>query len=190
MPVETPSLFAQVIRDHLELKERNSDLDPRMPIERYKSADPFENHPLFKTEEQARLEETMDGVDPDFVAHSAERPCPGPARRPRRPRRRPAPCTRCPQARSRTPASGPSIAHATSTGATICVRPSGATLRTVRCLAPLYSTAATSRRSSTKAGHFAPRATRRPAGAGSRSGGSSRSRARRAPTRASGRAPS
>src|SRR5712671_7662566 len=70
MPVETPSLFAQVIRDHLELKERNSDLDPRMPIERYKSADPFENHPLFKTEEQARLEETMDGVDPDFAAHS------------------------------------------------------------------------------------------------------------------------
>ena len=72
MPVETPSLFAQVIRDHLELKERNSDLDPRMPIERYKSADPFENHPLFKTEEQARLEETMDGVDSHFVAHSAD----------------------------------------------------------------------------------------------------------------------
>jgi hypothetical protein len=43
-----------------------------MPIERYKSADPFENHPLFKTEEQARLEETMDGVDPHFVAHSAD----------------------------------------------------------------------------------------------------------------------
>ena len=72
MPVETPSLFAQVIRDHLELKEQNSDLDRQMPIERYKSADPFENHPLFKTEEQARLEETMDGVDPDFVAHSAD----------------------------------------------------------------------------------------------------------------------
>jgi hypothetical protein len=63
MPVETPSLFAQVIRDHLELKERNSDL--QMPIDRYKSADPFENHPLFKTEEQARLEETMDGVEPE-----------------------------------------------------------------------------------------------------------------------------
>jgi hypothetical protein len=72
MPVETPSLFAQVIRDHLELKERNSDLDRQMPIDRYKSADPFENHPLFKTEEQARLEETMDGVDPDFAAHSAD----------------------------------------------------------------------------------------------------------------------
>ena len=72
MPVETPSLFAQVIRDHLDLKERNSDLDRQMPIDRYKSDDPFENHPLFKTEEQARLEETMDGVQPDLVAHSVE----------------------------------------------------------------------------------------------------------------------
>ena len=49
-----------------------------MPIDRYKSADPFENHPLFKTEEQARLEETMDGVDPDFVAQSADADLPWP----------------------------------------------------------------------------------------------------------------
>lgn len=67
MPVETPSYFAQVIKDHLELKERNSTLDGHMPIDRYKAADPFDNHPLFKTEEQARLEETMDG-EPAFVA--------------------------------------------------------------------------------------------------------------------------
>jgi hypothetical protein len=67
MPVETPSYFAQVIKDHLALKERNSSLDGRMPIDRYKADDPFENHPLFKTEEQARLEETMDG-QPAFVA--------------------------------------------------------------------------------------------------------------------------
>jgi hypothetical protein len=78
MPVETPSLFAQVIKDHLELKERNSDLDRQMPIDRYKSDDPFDNHPLFKTEEQARLEETMDGVQPDFVAHSVEATLPWP----------------------------------------------------------------------------------------------------------------
>ena len=78
MPVETPSLFAQVIKDHLELKERNSDLDRNMPIDRYRSDDPFENHPLFKTEEQARLEETMDGVEPDFVAHSVESTLPWP----------------------------------------------------------------------------------------------------------------
>ena len=61
MPVETPSIFAKVIQDHLELKRRNSLLEHEMPLNRYKSDDPFENHPLFKTEEQARLEETMDG---------------------------------------------------------------------------------------------------------------------------------
>jgi hypothetical protein len=64
MPVETPSLFARVIQDHLELKERNSRLEDSMPLTHYKSADPFDNHPLFKTEEQARLEETMDGTEP------------------------------------------------------------------------------------------------------------------------------
>ena len=61
MPVETPSLFAQVIQDHLALKQRNAELEPQMPLGRYKNEDPFDNHPLFKTEEQARLEETMDG---------------------------------------------------------------------------------------------------------------------------------
>lgn len=61
MPVETPSLFARVIQDHLELKRRNAELEPAMPIEGYRVEDPFDNHPLFKTEEQARLEETMDG---------------------------------------------------------------------------------------------------------------------------------
>src|SRR5437763_3176902 len=78
MPVETPSLFAQVIKDHLDLKERNSELDTKLPIDRYRSDDPFENHPLFKTEEQARMEETMDGVEPDFVAHSTESVLPWP----------------------------------------------------------------------------------------------------------------
>jgi hypothetical protein len=61
MPVATSTLFAQVIEDHLALKERNSMLESNMPIERYRTEDPFENHPLFKTEEQARLEETVDG---------------------------------------------------------------------------------------------------------------------------------
>jgi len=61
--VETSSLFAQVIQDHLELKQKNSELENELPLERYKSEDPFENHPLFKTEEQARIEETMDGEE-------------------------------------------------------------------------------------------------------------------------------
>jgi hypothetical protein len=62
MPVEAPSLFAQVIQEHLELKRRNAALEHEMPLERYMSEDPFENHPLFKTEEQARVEDTMDGI--------------------------------------------------------------------------------------------------------------------------------
>jgi hypothetical protein len=67
MSVESPSLFAKAIQEHLELKQRNATLDPQMPLHGYKSEDPFENHPLFKTEEQARIEETMDG-QPAVVA--------------------------------------------------------------------------------------------------------------------------
>src|ERR1044071_5034543 len=60
--VDSTSMFAQVIQEHLELKRRNAALEHEMPIEKYMSDDPFENHPLFKTEEQARVEDTMDGV--------------------------------------------------------------------------------------------------------------------------------
>lgn len=70
--MESSSLFAQVIQDHLELKERNSELESERPLDRYKSDDPFENHPLFKTEEQARLEETMDGEEPAVAPESLE----------------------------------------------------------------------------------------------------------------------
>jgi hypothetical protein len=62
MAVDAPSMFAQVIQDHLELKRRNAALEHEMPLERYLADDPFENHPLFKTEEQARVEDTMDGA--------------------------------------------------------------------------------------------------------------------------------
>ena len=57
-----------MIQDHLALKERNSELERSMPLGRYKVADPFHNHPLFKTEEQARLEDTLEGA---VVAHTA-----------------------------------------------------------------------------------------------------------------------
>ena len=77
MPVETPSLFAKVIQEHLELKQKNARLDPHMPIDQYKVEDPFDNHPLFKTEEQARLEETMDGVESPVAAESAALAWPG-----------------------------------------------------------------------------------------------------------------
>jgi hypothetical protein len=61
MPVETPSPFADVIQDHLELKRKNAELEGDMPIDSYRVEDPFVNHPLFKTEEQARIEDTLDG---------------------------------------------------------------------------------------------------------------------------------
>lgn len=74
--VDTTSMFAQVIQDHLELKRRNAALEHEMPLERYLNDDPFENHPLFKTEEQARIEETLDGEDAlpttEVVGHVAE----------------------------------------------------------------------------------------------------------------------
>ena len=77
MPVlETSSLFAQVIQEHLELKERNSRLEDSMPLGRYRSQDPFDNHPLFKSEEQARLEESSEG-EADFVAHAVTVSWPG-----------------------------------------------------------------------------------------------------------------
>jgi hypothetical protein len=77
MPVETPSLFTKVIQDHLELKERNARLEDLMPLGHYKSEDPFDNHPLFKTEEQARLEETMDGDEPAVDAEATVLAWPG-----------------------------------------------------------------------------------------------------------------
>ena len=72
MPVETPSIFSKIIEEHLELKRRNAELERDLPISRYANEDPFQNHPLFKTEEQARLEETMDGTEPAVDAIVAE----------------------------------------------------------------------------------------------------------------------
>jgi hypothetical protein len=71
METAEKSVFTQVIQDHLALKERNRPLEQSMPLERYKTRDPFENHPLFKTEEQARIEETMDGVDDEAAVLAA-----------------------------------------------------------------------------------------------------------------------
>jgi hypothetical protein len=73
MTVETPSIFASVIQDHLELKRRNAELEGDMPIEAYRIEDPFENHPLFKTEEQARIEDTLDGYQGAAPADQAAR---------------------------------------------------------------------------------------------------------------------
>ena len=63
------TLFTDVIQEHLRLKEQNAELERYMPIDRYKGVDPFENHPLFKTEEQARIEDTLDGAVSVSGAH-------------------------------------------------------------------------------------------------------------------------
>jgi hypothetical protein len=62
MSVDAETNFASAIQEHLDLKQRNADLGDDMPIDRYAVEDPFENHPLFKSEEQARLEETLETV--------------------------------------------------------------------------------------------------------------------------------
>ena len=64
MALDGSQSFAKVIEEHLELKRRNATLEGDMPIDRYRIDDPFENHPLFKSEEQARLEETLTGTEP------------------------------------------------------------------------------------------------------------------------------
>ena len=58
------SLFETVIEEHLELKRRNARLEPSMPLDRYVPEDPFQNHALFKTEHEARLEEQETGDHP------------------------------------------------------------------------------------------------------------------------------
>jgi hypothetical protein len=66
MSFEKDSTFARVIEEHLELKRKNTDLEREMPIDGYRVDDRFQNHPLFKTEEQARIEDTLSGVDPEL----------------------------------------------------------------------------------------------------------------------------
>ena len=66
--VDTGSLFAEAIREHLDLKARNAELDGDMPLDRYLNGDPLDNHPLFKSEEQARIEETLEGEVPAVEA--------------------------------------------------------------------------------------------------------------------------
>ncbi len=68
MTVEGSVSFAKVIEEHLELKRRNATLDSEMPLDRYKVEDPFGNHPLFKSEEQARIEETLTGTQPMVIS--------------------------------------------------------------------------------------------------------------------------
>ena len=71
------SPLSRAIQDHLDLKQRNAALGEEMPITRYEVEDPFENHPLFKSEEQARLEETLETVPEPVGVASGALPWPG-----------------------------------------------------------------------------------------------------------------
>lgn len=73
MSIDTDTSFSRAIEEHLSLKQRNAGLDDDLPIDRYAIEDPFENHPLFKSEEQARLEETMETA-PDHAVPAAAAP--------------------------------------------------------------------------------------------------------------------
>ena len=75
--VDTGSLFAEAIREHLDLKARNAELDGDMPLDRYLNGDPLDNHPLFKSEEQARIEETLEGEVPAVELAYDRLPWPG-----------------------------------------------------------------------------------------------------------------
>jgi hypothetical protein len=59
---ENETSFAHIIEEHLELKRRNSQLHPSVSVDRYRE-DPFESHPLFGTEERARLEDALSGTE-------------------------------------------------------------------------------------------------------------------------------
>ena len=74
MSVDAETSFSRAIQEHLDLKQRNAELGPEMPIGRYEVEDPFENHPLFKSEEQARLEETMETVLDEPLAEAPQAP--------------------------------------------------------------------------------------------------------------------
>lgn len=65
MNLDKETSFARIIEEHLELKRRNSRLDPNMQIDRYRE-DPFENHPHLKAEERPRLGDTLSGRELDF----------------------------------------------------------------------------------------------------------------------------
>jgi hypothetical protein len=50
--------FGQAIKEHLELKERNSGLEREMPLASYRAEHVLANHAMFRSEAEARHEET------------------------------------------------------------------------------------------------------------------------------------
>jgi hypothetical protein len=72
MSTPNSSLFAAAIEEHLELKRRNRHLDDELPLDSFVDRDPFENHPLFKSEAEARREEEETGEHPAIALEASE----------------------------------------------------------------------------------------------------------------------
>ena len=70
------SLFASAIEHHLELKRRNQHLDDDLPLDEFIGDDPFANHPLFKTEAEARARGGGDRRAPRRRPGTSRRPTP------------------------------------------------------------------------------------------------------------------
>jgi hypothetical protein len=68
---EKEASFARIIGEHLELKRRNSRLDPSVPVERYRE-DPFACHPLFGGGDLARLEDALNGRESERDVESSK----------------------------------------------------------------------------------------------------------------------
>ena len=58
------SLFSSAIEHHLELKRRNQHLEQELPLDSFETDGLFDNHPLFKSEADARREEDETGEHP------------------------------------------------------------------------------------------------------------------------------
>jgi hypothetical protein len=56
--------FEQAIQEHLELQRRNAALEESMPLARYRADDALDRHGLFKSESEARREETPSSAWP------------------------------------------------------------------------------------------------------------------------------
>ena len=57
-------LFAEAIQEHLDLQRRNATLEDSMPLAQYRVDGVLDKHGLFKSEEEARLEETSSSAWP------------------------------------------------------------------------------------------------------------------------------
>ena len=64
--------FGLAIQEHLELRARNRLLEAEMPLDRYRT-ESVSNHSLFKSEEAAVLEDTLEWSFPDEVRPEGQR---------------------------------------------------------------------------------------------------------------------